>query len=100
VSSPLAGMTFNLTSSLTSLSALRDRRFDPVAAREITRLGCAISLLVHFEKVGDYLDWEVGIHGIWIEFTSESGRKETATYLPEVMPEQGEFTDFVPAQTQ
>ena len=40
-------------------SALNDRRFDPVAHKELPKLGCAISLLVHFEEGQDYLDWEV-----------------------------------------
>lgn len=52
-------------------------------------LTCAVSLLINFEKANDYLDWEVGTHGIWIEFVNAHGEKETATYLPEVMKEQG-----------
>lgn len=47
-----------------------------------------ISLLTDFEKVGSHLDWEIGVHGIWIEFPL-NGRKTTATYLPEVTAEQG-----------
>lgn len=35
------------------------------------------------------MDWEIGVHGIRIEFYSEKGTKRTATYLPEVAPEQG-----------
>lgn len=34
---------------------------------------------------------QVGVHGIWIEFSDESYRKRTATYLPEVAKEQGWF---------
>jgi AMMECR1 domain-containing protein len=37
------------------------------------------------------LDWQVGVHGIRIEFHNERGSKRTATYLPEVAPEQGMF---------
>jgi AMMECR1 domain-containing protein len=29
------------------------------------------------------------VHGIWIEFSDDNGRKKTATYLPEVAKEQG-----------
>lgn len=47
-----------------------------------------MSLLTHFEKADNYLDWEIGRHGLWIEFEL-NGEKETATYLPEVMKEQG-----------
>lgn len=32
---------------------------------------------------------QVGTHGIWIEFELESGRRTTATYLPDVIPDQG-----------
>ncbi|RWS12218.1 AMME syndrome candidate 1-like protein [Dinothrombium tinctorium] len=44
---------------------------------------------LHFEDGDDYLDWEIGVHGIRIEFYTEKGTKRTATYLPEVAPEQG-----------
>ncbi|EGD77031.1 AMME syndrome candidate 1 protein [Salpingoeca rosetta] len=70
-------------------SALRDTRFDPVSREELATLQCGISLLTNFEDAEHHLDWEVGTHGIWIEFKHESGRKRTATFLPEVMPEQG-----------
>ncbi|XP_048460856.1 AMME syndrome candidate gene 1 protein homolog isoform X1 [Rhincodon typus] len=56
---------------------------------ELPRLFCSVSLLTNFEDVGDYLDWEVGVHGIRIEFINEKGSKRTATYLPEVAKEQG-----------
>ncbi|KAI9002233.1 AMMECR1 domain-containing protein [Gaertneriomyces semiglobifer] len=70
-------------------SALRDRRFSPITAQELPKLSCAVSLLTDFEDADNYLDWEVGKHGIWIEFRNESGSKRTATYLPDVAPEQG-----------
>ncbi|KAI8141873.1 AMMECR1 domain-containing protein [Fennellomyces sp. T-0311] len=70
-------------------SALQDRRFNPITLREVNRLSCGVSLLTHFEEGKDYLDWEMGKHGIWIEFINDQGHKRTATYLPEVMPEQG-----------
>ncbi|KAI8888450.1 hypothetical protein K501DRAFT_320834 [Backusella circina FSU 941] len=71
------------------ISALEDRRFRPISLKEIPKLHCAVSLLTDFEEANDYLDWEIGKHGIWIEFKTESGHKTTATYLPEVMSEQG-----------
>ncbi|KAI8094862.1 DUF51 family protein, partial [Gilbertella persicaria] len=70
------------------ISALQDHRFPPITLSEVPHLECAVSLLVNFEVAKDYLDWEIGVHGIWIEFYQD-GRKETATYLPEVMGEQG-----------
>ncbi|KAI8340900.1 DUF51 family protein [Chlamydoabsidia padenii] len=71
-------------------SALQDRRFTPITLTEIPYLDCAVSLLTDFEKADDYLDWEIGTHGIWIEFSLvDGGDKTTATYLPEVIEEQG-----------
>ncbi|KAJ3295792.1 AMME chromosomal region protein 1-like [Borealophlyctis nickersoniae] len=70
-------------------SALKDRRFSPISLKELKKLDCGVSLLTHFEAGEDYLDWEVGKHGIWIEFEDDGGCRRTATYLPEVMPEQG-----------
>jgi AMME syndrome candidate gene 1 protein len=56
-------------------------------------------LLAEFEDAEDYLDWDIGTHGIYITFTPPSPlrrsfrfnntRALTATYLPDVIPEQG-----------
>ncbi|KAG2226629.1 hypothetical protein INT45_005115 [Circinella minor] len=70
-------------------SALQDRRFNPITLREVPRLTCSVSLLINFEEGKDYMDWVIGVHGIWIEFINDHGHKKTATYLPEVIPEQG-----------
>ncbi|KAI8905655.1 AMMECR1 domain-containing protein [Powellomyces hirtus] len=70
-------------------AALRDPRFPPITRTELGSLSCAVSLLIEFEDARDWEDWEVGVHGIWIEFESEGGAKRTATYLPEVAEEQG-----------
>nr|XP_056715330.1 nuclear protein AMMECR1 isoform X2 [Euleptes europaea] len=69
--------------------ALKDSRFPPMTREELPRLFCSVSLLTNFEDVCDYMDWEVGVHGIRIEFINEKGSKRTATYLPEVAKEQG-----------
>ncbi|GAB5586766.1 hypothetical protein Unana1_01666 [Umbelopsis nana] len=69
-------------------SALHDRRFNPISYKELTHLSCSVSLLTNFEKAKDYLDWDIGTHGVWIDFEDDSGRRRTATYLPEVIPEQ------------
>ena len=50
-------------------SALRDRRFPPIAAKELPALRCTVSLLCAFEKAGDWADWTVGVHGLIVEFT-------------------------------
>lgn len=70
-------------------SAVRDSRFSPITPEELPRLRVAVSILRHFEDAQDYLDWTVGVHGIRIEFLNEKGNKRSATYLPEVAPEQG-----------
>jgi AMME syndrome candidate gene 1 protein len=71
----------------------------------------SISLLTDFEDAASYLDWTIGVHGIHISFphpTSTSSetpsplsssayvptlnsfkRTYTATYLPQIAPEQG-----------
>lgn len=50
----------------------------------------SVSLLTQFEDCEDYLDWEVGKHGIYIHLTPPgSQRTLTATYLPEVASDQG-----------
>ncbi|KAF5305502.1 hypothetical protein FQA39_LY01593 [Lamprigera yunnana] len=72
-------------------SAFKDSRFNPISRDEFSKLSVSVSILRHFEDGSDYLDWEVGVHGIRIEFVNEKGNKRTATYLPEVATEQGNF---------
>jgi len=40
---------------------------------------------VNFKKIEDPLDWEVGTHGIEVDW----GRGKSSTFLPEVAEEQG-----------
>ncbi|KAJ2457993.1 hypothetical protein GGF42_002348 [Coemansia sp. RSA 2424] len=70
-------------------SAFDDTRFQPITQSELPKLTCSVSLLTDFEDAEDYLDWDVGTHGVWIEFRNEWGRKETATFLPDIAKEQG-----------
>lgn len=71
-------------------SALRDSRFSPIAYRELPYLSCKVSLLSAFETAKDWQDWRVGKHGIIISFTDPEKRvKRSATFLPDVAPEQG-----------
>lgn len=76
-------------------SAFKDSRFSPITRDEFTRLSVSVSILRHFEDGDDYLDWQVGVHGIRIEFINEKGIKKTATYLPEVASEQGSYKFFI-----
>ncbi|KAF9008822.1 AMMECR1 domain-containing protein [Cyathus striatus] len=94
------------------ISAFRDSRFRKIDKSELPSLECGISLLTDFEDAESYLDWTIGVHGIYISFPhpstviSSSGapsplsssadlprvtnkQKFTATYLPDVIPEQG-----------
>ncbi|THV05411.1 hypothetical protein K435DRAFT_816394 [Dendrothele bispora CBS 962.96] len=95
------------------ISAFRDHRFRKVERSELPTLECCVSLLTDFEDAESYLDWTIGVHGIQISFPHPSTLKSaasatpsplsssyylprlssrqsfSATYLPEVMPEQG-----------
>ncbi|XP_057424377.1 uncharacterized protein At2g38710 [Lotus japonicus] len=72
------------------ISALRDRRFPPIEAKELPLLECTVSILTDYETANDYLDWEVGKHGIIIEFSDpDYNTRRSATYLPEVAAHEG-----------
>ncbi|KAJ7638508.1 AMMECR1 domain-containing protein [Roridomyces roridus] len=94
------------------ISAFRDHRFRKIDKSELESLECAISLLTDFEDAESYLDWTIGVHGISITFPhpsllpTSSGTPSplssstylprvtsrqtfSATYLPDVIPEQG-----------
>ena len=71
---------------------MKDSRFNPMSREELPKLQVSVSILCHFEDASDFLDWDLGVHGIRIEFFNERGAKKTATYLPEVASEQGECT--------
>ncbi|GFZ11241.1 AMMECR1 family [Actinidia rufa] len=71
-------------------SALRDRRFPPIQAKELPSLECTVSILTDYETALHYLDWEIGQHGIIIEFTDpDYNTRRNATYLPEVAAHEG-----------
>lgn len=79
------------------VAALEDSRFSPIAEKELPKLECSCNILHNFETIfkmeeipqGDIHNWEVGQHGIELRFRDPSGgRTRSATFLPEVMPEQ------------
>ncbi|XP_052170867.1 uncharacterized protein At2g38710-like isoform X2 [Diospyros lotus] len=71
-------------------SALKDRRFPPIQAKELPYLECTVSILTNYETGLHYLDWEIGKHGMIIEFTDpDYGTRRNATYLPEVAAHEG-----------
>ena len=51
-------------------------------------LEVAVSLLINFEKNKKWNNWEVGKHGIDIDFTYMN-REYSGTFLPEVALEEG-----------
>lgn len=65
-------------------SALQDRRFPPIRHEELPFLSCKLSILHRFERCADVMDWQVGVHGVLINFPDARGRQFSATYLPEV----------------
>ena len=73
------------------IAAVRDTRFDPISASELPSLSCEISLLSNFEEIQDALDWQIGTHGIEIEFKANMANREIfrGTFLPSVAPDQG-----------
>ncbi|KAF8591545.1 hypothetical protein K439DRAFT_1650763 [Ramaria rubella] len=54
------------------ISAFRDTRFRKIEERELEKLECGVSLLTNFEDVATYLDWTLGVHGIYISFPHPS----------------------------
>jgi uncharacterized protein (TIGR00296 family) len=69
-------------------SSLQDKRFPPIQLDEVPLLTCKLSILYRFEPCLHLEDWQVGIHGIIINFDVH-GRRYSATYLPEIPREYG-----------
>ncbi|MFP4057218.1 MAG: AmmeMemoRadiSam system protein B [Candidatus Brocadiia bacterium] len=61
------------------MSALQDRRFEPVKPEEVEDIDIEISILLPAQRIQDPLDWDFGTHGIIVR----RGRRQ-ATYLPQV----------------
>ncbi|WWC69074.1 uncharacterized protein I206_103010 [Kwoniella pini CBS 10737] len=71
------------------ISALEDHRFSPIKASELPHLSCNVSLLTPMTPIPSPLDWTPGIHGIHITFPHPTNNRHlSATYLPEICPEQ------------
>ena len=69
------------------ISALNDRRFNPIILEEVQSLRVAVSLLVDYERCKNVYDWTIGVHGILIKF-AVNGQRFDGTFLPEVAKEQ------------
>eukprot|EP01103_Thecamoeba_quadrilineata_P011677 TRINITY_DN2833_c0_g1_i2.p1 TRINITY_DN2833_c0_g1~~TRINITY_DN2833_c0_g1_i2.p1 ORF type:complete len:230 (+),score=24.16 TRINITY_DN2833_c0_g1_i2:58-747(+) len=70
-------------------SGFQDPRFKAITEEEIPHLSCTVSLLYDFEPILDCYGWNIGEHGVQIEFHDKLNKKRSATYLPEVALEQG-----------
>ena len=71
-------------------SAFRDSRFAPLEAHELgPALSLSVSLLHSHEGIGRAAeDWELGLHGITLDFSNDRGERFRGTYLPYVAPAQ------------
>jgi len=67
-------------------AAFHDPRFDPIVATELPLLKVGVSVLSGFQTADSVYDWEIGVHGLILEF---GDGRYSATYLPEVCAEQG-----------
>jgi len=65
-------------------AALRDPRFEPVAASELSRLEVEVTVLSPRKPVASWRDIRLGTHGIVLRKGSKA-----ALFLPQVAPEQG-----------
>ncbi|DBA95787.1 hypothetical protein WJX77_002866 [Trebouxia sp. C0004] len=71
-------------------SALKDKRFPPIAENELSQLRCTVSFLHTSERAAGWQDWEIGTHGLIIEFSDpHTHERRSATYLPEIAAAEG-----------
>ena len=72
------------------ISAFEDDRFEePINKSELKNLNCEVSLLIKFEKVENVMDWEVGTHGIDIEFEDNKGNSFSSTFFFFFLSDEG-----------
>lgn len=68
------------------ISAFKDYRFNKITRGELDSLECVVSLLTDFEDASSYLDWTIGVHGIYITFPHPSllaaSQSESSTPSP------------------
>lgn len=70
-------------------SATTDHRFDVLREDELPHLHCTVSLIFDFQVADHCFDWEIGIHGLRLDFRDNKNQKRSATFLPEVMVQFG-----------
>jgi len=64
-------------------AASKDSRFAPVPLADLPTVTCGVSILSPMMPCSAWDDWDVGVHGIVLQW-----RDYSATYLPEVALEQ------------
>ena len=70
------------------IAAFRDDRFSSVTLDDLPNLNCYLSIIGKFEDFTDPNDFEIGKHGVWVEFQVD-GSHHSATYIPNVPKDQG-----------
>lgn len=70
-------------------SANEDRRFQAIEVEELPHLSATVNVLHSFEQCSHLRDWDMGIHGIIMQF-ADPVRHYKATFLPDVV---GGFKD-------
>ena len=70
------------------ISAFQDYRFNKINLNEVPSLSVSVSLLTDFEEAKSALDWDIGKHGIQIQFNGNDNNVYSGTFLPEVAKEQ------------
>ena len=76
---------WQVVAAMAEAAATRDYRFfgDPITPDEVPDLRIEISVLSPMEPIGDPLDIELGVHGIYVRGPGGRG----GTYLPQVATE-------------
>lgn len=64
-------------------SALNDLRFEQIVLEDVPYLMLTITYIFNFEKCRHVYDWEIGKHGIKINFKVR-GKSYSSTFLPDV----------------
>jgi uncharacterized protein (TIGR00296 family) len=83
----LTKMPLNRLKDYAAKAAFDDDRFPPIGLSELNDLVGVVSILHSFEECCTITDWEIGKHGVIVQFT-EGSNLFRSTFLPEVAHEQ------------
>lgn len=79
---------YAVVEGMTLAAATRDKRFAPVEKPELEYIEIEISVLSPLRKISSIDEFELGLHGIYMEKDGKSG-----TFLPQVAEESGWTTE-------